>query len=161
VALVPEPPELLVRLAAGSPSPASALGQKLLVHRSDYVCPSVYTLLSATVAGADTWRLRVNLPLVVARGVVREVRPAGGSFATRTPVMKLRVNPGLFDGKCVVFDGQPQAGRLLTAREDAFVVADSATLGGVRPGTGYSVYDVGIGDDVEIVPSATLRPDSP
>jgi hypothetical protein len=158
VGAVPEPPEVLVRLAPGSASPEGFEGQVLLIRRPEYLCPAVYSLLGATRATPDTWRLRLNLPLVLARGVVREVSHGQGSFATRTPVMKLRVNPGLFDGKPVAFAGQTGVTRLRTATEAAFVLADSAVLAGVSAGSEYTILDVGAGDELEIVPSVCLRP---
>jgi hypothetical protein len=158
VDLVPGQPELLLRLAPGSASPEGRAGQTVLIRRPEYLCPATYTLLGVTVAGPDTWRLRLSMPFVLARGVIREVNRAQGSFATRTPVMKLRVNPGLFDGKPVAFAGQPGLVRLRTASEEAFVPAESAALAEVAPGGEYTVYDVGPGDELELVPMAWLRP---
>ncbi len=158
-AIDPERQELLVRLAPGSATPAGQEGRTLLVRGTGYLCPAAYTLQSAELSEPDVWRLRVDMPLVLARGAVREVDLAAARFATRTPVMKLRVNPGLFDGKPVAFAGRPGLARLTTAAEDAFRLGDPEPLAAVSPDSEYTVYDVGPGDEVEIVPCVSwLRP---
>ncbi|MGD9496947.1 MAG: hypothetical protein AB7Y46_11655 [Armatimonadota bacterium] len=73
-----------------------------------------------------------------------------GSFASHTPVMKLRVTPGLFDGKLVSVDGGPLR-RLRAATEAAFVLAEPGALGMPALGQSYAVYDVGPGDQIEVV----------
>jgi len=154
-----ENPAVLVRLAPGSPPPSDAhVGQLLLIHNDAYVCPAVYEITSVQPAEDGLWRLGLNLPLVVARGVVGSVNEEAGSFASRTPVMKLRVNPGLFDGKRV----RPRATNdapehvLRAAREAAFVLADAAGLADFPVDGEYVVLDVGTGDAVEIVSVAAL-----
>lgn len=72
-----------------------------------------------------------------------------GSFASTTPIMKLRYNAGLFDGKLVSLDGGPPA-RLHSATESAFVLDEPGVATPVA-GQPYVVYDVGPGDAVEIV----------
>ena len=80
-------------------------------------------------AGEGAWRLKLNMPLLVARGVVGSVE--GGAFSSRTPVMKLRVNPGLFNGKVIRSSPEAAEARLNTAREGAFTLADPAFRGTV------------------------------
>ena len=69
--------------------------------------------------------------------------------------MKLRVNRGLFDGKRVRVQSRSDrpAHVLKTATESAFVLADSSALEDFHPGGEYIVYDVGVGDRVEVVAS--------
>ncbi|NUP99822.1 MAG: heparinase II/III family protein, partial [Armatimonadetes bacterium] len=115
--------------------------------------PSLYTVLSAEAAGADAWRLTLNLPFLLARGVVA-ARDAV-SFGSRTPIMKLRVNPGLFDGKLVAPWPTGRVSRLKTATEAAFEPRDPAALSDFPPGAEYAVYDAGVGDAAVVVPAAS------
>jgi len=107
--------------------------------------------------GADRWRLSLNLPLTVASGEIGSVNAAQGSFAAATPIMKLRVNPRLFDGKHVQARGSESVRRLQTATEDAFVLATPAGLADFAAGGQFTVFDVGVGDRIEIVPHGELR----
>ncbi len=153
-----DPPELVVRLEPDSPPLRGLQGQTVLIRGPGYVCPATYTLRQAVPAGPGMWRLGLDLPFVLARGVIDRVDADAGSFATRTPVMKLRVNPGLFDGKSVAFAGGPGTSRLKSAREDAFVLTEAAALADVAPGTVYTVLDVGAGDTLEMVPCGSSLP---
>ncbi|MFH1268493.1 MAG: hypothetical protein ABIK89_22450, partial [Planctomycetota bacterium] len=74
-----------------------------------------------------------------------------GAFATRTPVMKLRVNPGLFNGKPARSASSGPEHRLKTATEGAFVLSDPGALSEFSAGGEYIVYDVGAGDRAEMV----------
>ena len=151
---------LLVQLEPGSAKPSSAVaGQHMLVHNPAFVCPSVYEVTGVKEDSAGLWRVQVSMPLAVARGVVRSIDAARGSFATRTPVMKLRVNPGLFNGKRVRARASSDSPShvLKSATEAAFVLADPAGLGDFAVGGEYVVYDVGAGDGVEVLASCELR----
>lgn len=149
---------LIVRLDAGSTVPSkSSLGRKLLVSNPAFVCPSVYTIVGYEPAEQGTWRFKLNMPLTVARGVIKSVDSAGGTFATRTPVMKLRVNPGLFDGKWVRVAPGGKEHRLKSATEAAFALADPAGIHDFAVGREYLVSDVGVGDRIEVIESRTVR----
>jgi hypothetical protein len=142
-----------VELDTGSaPASEELIGRRLLVTNPAFVCPAVYTVTRVEQAGGGLWRLGLNMPLVLARGVVSTISQDGASFASRTPVMKLRVNPGLFDGKLVrkTLDGPEY--RLRTATEAAFTPEDPAAVRDFQPGDEYLVCDVGVGDRVEVVP---------
>jgi heparinase II/III-like protein/F5/8 type C domain-containing protein len=149
---------LVVRLDAGSTVPSkSSLGQKLLVTNPAFVCSSVYTIAGCEPAEQGTCRLKLNMPLTVARGVIKSVDSANGTFATRTPVMKLRVNPGLFNGKWVRAAPGRKAHRLKSATEAAFVLANPAGIHDFAAGREYLVGDVGVGDRIEVIESRTAR----
>ncbi|MFH1918427.1 MAG: hypothetical protein ABIP48_00875, partial [Planctomycetota bacterium] len=148
----PDSSSLLIRVNPGGPSPSPELvGRHLLMTRPDYVCPSVYEITEVEPAGEALWRFRLNMPLAVARGVVKSVDAESGAFATRTPVMKLRVNPGLFNGKPVQSASSGPEHRLKTATEGAFVLSDPGVLSDFSAGGEYIVYDVGAGDRAEVV----------
>ena len=148
---------ITVRLSPQSAKPSTTLvGRKLLVTNPAYLCPAVYTIAGVEQLRNGLWRLGVNMPLTIARGVVKSVDAGNRSFATRTPVMKLRVNPGLFDGKCVQPKGKGAVTRLRTATEDAFTLADPARLGDFATGGEYSVYDLGAGDQIEVIAQGSL-----
>ncbi|MBI2297713.1 MAG: hypothetical protein HYU66_01955 [Armatimonadetes bacterium] len=142
---------LVVAVAAGSAEPGEALaGRVVRVVNPAYVCPAAYTVTAVEPAGPGRVALRVNMPFTVAHGVVRSVDTEAGAFATATPVMKLRVNPGLFDGKVVrAPDGSDQ--RLSTAEEGAFRLAERRGIGAFRAGGEYTILDVGGGDEVEVL----------
>jgi len=143
---------LLVELDAGSaPLSEELVGRRLLVTSPAFVCPSVYTVRRIQRVDPKTWRLGLNMPLVVARGVVGSVAVEQGAFASRTPVMKLRVNPGLFDGKCVRRAPGAKEYRLKTATEAAFALAQPTAVREFEPGAEYLVCDVGVGDRVEVI----------
>jgi hypothetical protein len=154
-----ERPALIVRLDENSaPLTAAAASQFALVHNDAYACPAVYDLAGVEPQADGLWRLNLTMPLVVARGVVGSVASDAGSFASRTPVMKLRVNPGLFNGKRVrprLANDTPEHA-LKTASESAFALADAAGLADFPVGGEYVVLDVGAGDTVEIVSVAAL-----
>jgi len=148
---------ITIELDPGSAAPSSAaVGRHVLVRNAAFVCPGVYGIRGVEQTGPGEWRLGLGMPLLVARGVVRSVDAAGGRFASRTPVMKLRVNPGLFNGKRVAAPGAPGAGvhLLKTATEAAFVLADPGAIRDFKAGGEYVVYDLGVGDRVEIVAQA-------
>jgi hypothetical protein len=139
-----------VRPDQGSPTPApEANGRKLLVRNQGYGYPSVYTIQKAEKADGERWRLTLNLPLIVARGRIGALNPQADAFSSATPVMKLRVNPGLFDGKVVRADPTGEEHRLRTATESAFHLAAPASLAAFKAGGEYLVIDVGAGDEAE------------
>jgi hypothetical protein len=129
----------------------------LLVRNQNYGYPSVCTIQKVEKADDGLWRLTLNLPLIVARGRIGAVNRQSGIFSSATPVMKLRVNPGLFDGKVVCTDPGSEEYRLRTATESAFQLADPASLPSFRAGGEYLVIDVGVGDQVEVVSQASKR----
>ena len=136
-------------------APGGLVGRRVLINHPDYICPAVYTVANAEPADAGAVRLTLNLPLLLGLGEVGPVDPAAGSFASKTPVMKLRVNRGLFDGKCVRVSPTAPAHRLRTATEGAFRLADAGAVTAFREGGRYEVYDVGVGDRVEILPAGS------
>ncbi|HOX37269.1 MAG TPA: heparinase II/III family protein [Candidatus Brocadiia bacterium] len=141
-----------IALPPGAPAPsADMVGRRIIVTNPAFVCPSVYTITRVEDAGNETWRIGLNMPIAVARGVAREVDAENGSFSTRTPVMKLRVNPGLFDGKIVRSLPDGEALRLKNATEEAFRLADPSAIGQFKSGGEYIVQDVGVGDRIEII----------
>jgi len=131
-------------------------GEYLLVQNRHFIAPAVYGIVKADKVKANIWRIQVNLPLTIARGIVGRVDTAHGAFASRTPVMKLRVNPGLFDGKRVRprLTGNVPEFLLKSATESAFELADPEGIKAFPKGGEYIVLDVGAGDEVEIVRSA-------
>jgi hypothetical protein len=152
VAVEPEHDAILVRLDPGSADPAVSLGRRVLVTAPAFVCPAVYTVTRVEPAGAERWRLVLNLPLAVADGEIGSADVAKGAFASATPIMKLRVNPRLFDGKHVQAQGSPTAHRLRNATEEAFGLETPAGIADFAAGGRYTVYDLGVGDRIEIVP---------
>ncbi len=156
-AIEPARDAILVRLDPGSAVPTDAVGRRLLVSHPAFVCPAVYTVEQVEQADADRWRLLLNQPLAVASGEVGSVDPAKGAFATTTPIMKLRVNPRLFDGKHVLAHGAGTTQRLQTAAEDAFVLATPTGLADFAAGARFTVYDIGVDDPIEIVPHGEVH----
>jgi hypothetical protein len=147
---------IAIRPLPGGPKLGRALvGHKLLVRNPRYGYTSVYTIEAVEPLGSDGARITLNMPLVVARGVIRSADATG--FASQTPVMKLRVNPGLFDGKPVRQSASGREWRLKTAREQAFVLQDANGVAQFPAGGSYVVCDVGVGDGVEVVPSGSLE----
>jgi hypothetical protein len=142
---------LVVQVDAADMKPTP--GAHILVRNERFVTPAVYEIVKVEKLKADTYRLTVNMPLTLARGVVGSVDTARGSFASRTPVMKLRVNRGLFDGKRVrprLANNAPEF-LLKSATESAFELADASGVKHFPAGSEYVVLDVGAGDIVEIV----------
>ena len=71
--------------------------------------------------------------------------------------MKLRVNPGLFNGKPVRnAPGGPEH-RLKSATEGAFVLSDPGRLSDFAVGGEYIVYDVGTGDRAAVISLGSAR----
>ena len=136
-------------------APGDLVGRRVLISHPDYLCPAVYTVEGVESAEGGALRLTLNLSLLLALGEVGAVDAAAGSFASKTSVMKLRVNAGLFDGKCVRVSSTAPAHRLRAATEDAFRLGDSAAIVAYREGGRYEVYDVGVGDRVEILPAGS------
>lgn len=135
-------------------------GERLLIRNERFVTPAVYQVVKAEKMDATTWRVQVDMPFLLARGVVGSVDAAQGTFASRTPVMKLRVNPGLFDGKRVrarLANDAPET--LLTSTEEkAFVLAGGQGLDAFPVGGSYVILDIGTGDNVEIIGAAQQSP---
>ncbi len=143
---------VLIELRAGSPKPSEELvGRPVRIANPEYACPAVFTIAGVEDVGDEVWRLRLNMTLTLAHGNIGGVDAAEGSFASSTPVMKLRVNSGLFNGKCVRSSPEAAQHRLTTATEGAFKPADAKALADFSPDGTYTVYDVGVGDEVEIV----------
>ncbi|MCC7491472.1 MAG: heparinase II/III family protein [Fimbriimonadaceae bacterium] len=136
-----------LEVTAATPPPADAAGRPLLVSDPRYVCPAVYTVTQVAASGPGHWRLALNLPFLLAAGSIGEVQPATQSFASRTPVSKLAVNPGLFDGK-VVQTGGHLTTRLKAATPLAFRPLEQ--FAAFQPGGTWRVLDVGVGDQVEL-----------
>jgi hypothetical protein len=149
---------IAVKTSPHSPSPGPRMvGRKVLVRNPAYGYTSVYTIEQVQVLPGGAYRLTLNLPLLVARGVIGHVDEAQASFASQTPVMKLRVNQGLFDGKPVRPSPAGQEWRLMSATEQAFVLQDAKGLSAFPAGGSYVVCDVGVGDEVEVVLSGSAR----
>ncbi|MBN1346854.1 MAG: heparinase II/III family protein [Phycisphaerae bacterium] len=147
-----------IRQDAGGADPSPEMvGRKLLVSNSTYGYPSAYTIEEVERLDGGVWRLRVNLPFVVARGTIGAVDVDSGVFASVTPVMKLRVNPGLFDGKAVRFGPTGGEHRLRTAAESAFRLTGRALPAEMRAGGQYLVIDVGVGDRAAVVSQVARR----
>jgi hypothetical protein len=141
-----------VRPDPGSAPPsAEMVGRKLLVRNPAYVCPAVYTIEKVEKVDPQTWRVSLNMPLLIARGVVGSVNAEAGTFASCTPIMKLRVNAGLFDGRPVRAAVKGKEYRLKSASEAAFQPAERVALSEFKAGGEYFVYDIGAGDAVEVV----------
>ncbi|OGV81791.1 MAG: hypothetical protein A3K19_26360 [Lentisphaerae bacterium RIFOXYB12_FULL_65_16] len=153
----PDRSTVAVRLDPGSPTPAAVAGQRALVTHPDFASPAVYTVVGSEAGEAGAWRLQLNMPFTVARGVVRSVDPGAGAFAAATPVMKLRVNPHLFDGKYVLAGAKGTPRRLKTAAEAAFVLAAREAIVDFAAGGEFIVWDIGPGDRIEIVPQGSMR----
>lgn len=150
---------IAVKTAPGSPDPTDALvGCKLLVTNPAYGYTSVYTVEKVERLGAGSYRLGLNMPLIVARGVIKSVDQEQVRFASQTPVMKLRVNAGLFDGKVVRQSPAGKEWRLKSATEEAFVLQDAKGMPEFTVGGNYVVCDVGVGDEVEVIMSGSLAP---
>ncbi|NSW57108.1 MAG: heparinase II/III family protein [Armatimonadetes bacterium] len=157
VTVDPSAPAISVRLDDRCPTPdASLVGSKIKLENQAYVCPAVYTITSVEALPEGLWRLGLNMPLTVARGAIASVNAGNASFASRTPVMKLRMNPGIFNGKPAraLPDGAPV--RLTTATESAFVLADPAAISDFHPEGEYEILDVGVGDPFTIVTHKSL-----
>ncbi len=145
---------LLVQVPPGTPLPAP--GSQLIVRNPAYIAASVYEITSVKKVTGGRWSIHVNMPFLLARGIVKSIAMSTNSFSSRTPVMKLRVNAGLFDGKCVrslLSDSAPEY-RLTTASEAALTLSSNKGLSSFPAGGEYVVLDVGKGDTIEIVGSA-------
>jgi len=123
------------------------------VRNPSYGYTSVYTVQKVETLSAGSCRLTLNMPLLVARGIIRSVDEKQASFASQTPLMKLRVNKGLFDGKPVRPAPAGKEWRLKSATEQAFVLQDAKGLPSFPAGGSYVVCDTGVGDEVEVVMS--------
>lgn len=155
-ALKPETDSVVVQLAPGSPAPdAKWVGRKLMIRGAGYQGVAVYTLMGVTKVGTG-WRLKLNLPLLIARGKVGSVDAGAGTFGSETPVMKLSVTPKLFDGKTVRAGTKGQWLRLKSATREAFQPADPQALKQFSPGTEYYVYDLGPGDEVTMLSAGAV-----
>ncbi len=146
---------LTAKIPSGTPLPIS--GSRLIVRNPSYGAASVYEIVSVKKVKADLWSIKVNMPFLLARGVIQSISNKNNSFASRTPIMKLRVNPGLFDGKCVrlkLNDDAPEY-RLSTASEESFKLKKSKVLNSFPIGAEFIVLDIGAGDSIEIVGSAS------
>jgi len=153
----PSAPAIAVRLDDRCPTPGAELvGAKIKLENEGYVCPAVYTVTSVEALPGGLWRLGLNMPVTVARGGIASVDAGDASFATRTPVMKLRMNPGIFDGKLARALPDGTLVRLRTATESAFVLANPAAISDFRPGGEYEILDVGVGDRFTIVTHRSL-----
>lgn len=149
---------IAVKVDKGSQVPTKDfVGRKLIVRNPAYGYVSVYTIEQVEALGGGLYRLLLNLPLVVARGVIDTVDAATGAFASQTPVMKLRVNPGLFDGKVVRTSAAGREWRLKSAAEGAFMPLDARALAEFPAGGSYVVFDLGVGDTVEVVLSGVMK----
>ncbi len=138
-----------VVVADGAPLSA---GDLVLIDGAGYACPAVYKVVRvAPEAGAQ--RVYLNQPLVIARGVVGA--RSESSLASRTPVMKLQVNPGLFNGKPLLPWPDGELVRMRTATPAAFTPAAGSSLRQFRTDGEYAVLDVGPGDTVTTVPTGS------
>jgi hypothetical protein len=158
----PDGPAIVVRPDAGPRPEAGALpGQKLRVLSPGNRHGSVYTITAAEALTGGDLRLALNMPLLLARGVVATTDADQGAFASDTPIMKLRHNPGLFDGKqvCSLADGRSY--RLASATEEALRPADPGALSSFAPGSEFANLDVGPDDRVEVVTSASVPAGAP
>lgn len=156
-AVDPAGPAVTVRLDADSPLPGPELaGAKISFDNEGYLCPAVYTVNSAEPAGEGLWRFGLNMPFTVARGSLSSVDREKGLFASRTPVMKLRMNPGIFGGKPVRALPDSAPVRLTTATEGSFALADPGGIAAFQPGGEYEVLDVGVGDSFRITPRLSV-----
>ena len=147
---------LLVKIPVGTSLPLP--GSRLIVRNPAYIAAAVYEIVAAKIVKTGLWSIRVNMPFLLARGVVKSSSKASNSFASRTPIMKLRVNPGLFDGKCIrpmLSDSAPEY-RLTKATEEAMSLSNVKDITSFPVGGGYVVLDVGTGDTIEIVGSAQV-----
>lgn len=149
---------ITVKVDKGSRVPTKDfVGRKLIVRNPLYGYVSVYTVEQVEALKGGLYRFLLNLPLVVARGVIGKVDAATNAFASRTPVMKLRVNPGLFDGKMVRNSATGREWRLKTAAEGTFRPQDAKALAEFPAGGSYVVFDLGVGDTVEVVFSGMMK----
>ena len=73
--------------------PGGMIGRHISPRRRGLRAPSTYTLTVSSRRG-ERWAL-LNMTQTLAHGVIKSV---GRRAPSPTPVMKLRVNPGLFDG---------------------------------------------------------------
>jgi hypothetical protein len=145
---------LLVRPDAGSaPLPHEIAGQSLIASNPVWAVNSSYEIAGAEATPEGLVRVRLaEMPLLVARGVVESADLEEGCFASRTPVMKLRYVPRIFDGKRVRSrdaSGAPEF-VLKSAAEKAIALANRDAIRHFPPGGEYFIYDVGAGDRVEI-----------
>ncbi|HZP81116.1 MAG TPA: heparinase II/III family protein [Chthonomonadaceae bacterium] len=145
---------LVIRVADRRMQPI--VGAPLLAHNPRFVTPAVYSVQKAELLGDDLWRVELDMPLTLARGRVQSADAVKGCFASQTPVMKLRVNRGLFDGKRVrarLANDAPEFA-LTTATEEAFQLAHAQDVRAFSRGGEYVVLDTGAGDTVEQIGSA-------
>jgi hypothetical protein len=151
VEVLPESDAIVIETEPGSaPVTETLIGLHARIDGDGYRCPSTYTVTGIEPAAGARYTWRLNMTQVLAHGVIKAVDGDGGAFSTQTPVMKLRVNPGLFDGK-PVRGGDGPMHRLATATEGAFTVAEPAALNEFRTGGSYTVYDIGVGDTLQTI----------
>jgi hypothetical protein len=139
---------------------APEAGQLMFVHNPGFVCPSVYRISFVMRESDGACAVSLSgMSLVVGRGRIAAMDEKSGSFSSATPLLKLRFNAGIFNGRRVRPADQNSAPefKLTSATEAAFKLEDPAGLKSFRVGGEYVVFDVGAGDEVEIVSAGEGR----
>lgn len=146
-----EKSKLRIRFDGGS---VPKIGQLLLVNNPGFACPSVYRISFVLKESEGTCMVSLGAtPLAIGRGRVGVVDEKVGSFSCATPLLKLRFNAGLYNGRRVrpAEQNSTPEFKLTTATEAAFQLADPTGVKSFKPGSEFVVYDVGAGDEAKIV----------
>jgi hypothetical protein len=155
-------------------------GDVVLFRNAAYPCNSSYEIGSVAELGPGRFALGLGLSLVLSEGRVLSVDPDARAFVTDTCLTKLRMCPGLFDGKAVYVDGARcasiewagassrdpegqtfvsgvQTDTVTDAELTVFRLSGEADLSDVRPDSRFVVCDLDAGDSFEVMRSACVQ----
>lgn len=141
---------MVISLSSGD---ALAEGDLVVFRNPAYLCASSAEVRCAEALGGGRFRVALSLSLNLSEGVVRSVE--GDAFTSDTCMTKLKVCPGLFDGKAVYVNGA-RRGVLKRATEGRFVFSNPSAAAGLKAGDRFLVCDLDAGDDLEGMKSADL-----
>ncbi|OGG53441.1 MAG: hypothetical protein A3F84_12710 [Candidatus Handelsmanbacteria bacterium RIFCSPLOWO2_12_FULL_64_10] len=141
---------LTVSLSSGE---GLAEGDLIVFRNPACICNSSAGVKTVERLDANRLKVGLSLSLNLSEGVVQSVE--GDAFTSDTCMTKLKVCPGLFDGKAVYVNGV-RRGVLKTATEGRFAFADPSAGAGLKAGDRFLVCDLDVGDEVEGMRSADL-----
>jgi hypothetical protein len=148
---------LLVASGASLPVGDALKGQTLLIGNPGYICNSSYPISNVEAEGKGRYRIHVpELSFLLSEGQVKRVDVEAGTLETDTPMLKLEVVQGLFDGK-VVSSVEGEAGPRLRAAEKGRLVLAASDDTWAFDDKPFYVYDVGPDDRWWITPSVCAQ----
>jgi hypothetical protein len=139
---------VVVSLSSGD---ALAEGDLIVFRNPACICNSSAGVGRVETLRGGRFRVNLSLSLNLSEGVVRSIER--GAFTTDTCMTKLKVCPGLFDGKAV-YSGGTRRGVLKAATEGRFTLTDPSAGAGLKAGDRFLVCDLDAGDEFEVMRSA-------